>query len=269
MGMGTVNVPGGGESENQLKELEQKLAGKVDKAGDTMTGPLCVGEHARLSNVAGDNWGPFTLDSLYGDGFARLALICYGAGSDPLAIVQLFKENGEYVKGMALLHEGNIGSYALPLSGGTLTGVLTQQDLRLFDGVRSRKVATAYDDGDSGDYGSELVIGGGGNTFIGAGESPDSLRTDLMTNGARDNEPAYTQTGEQLRLSSDNEIILSTNANTIANRKSVQITKTGAVVVPTNTDYGTYKARNVAAGTTDLTAGSSALANGNIYLVYE
>lgn len=110
MGMGTVNVPGGGESENQLKELEQKLAGKVDKAGDTMTGPLCVGEHARLSEAAGDSWGTFTLDSLHGDGFARLALICYGAGSDPGAIVQLFKENGELVKQMGLIHEGNIGS---------------------------------------------------------------------------------------------------------------------------------------------------------------
>lgn len=84
MGKGFVNVSGGGESENQLKELEQKLAGKVDKAGDTMTGPLCVGEHARLSNVAGDNWGTFTLDSLYGDGFARLALICYWQSSSCL-----------------------------------------------------------------------------------------------------------------------------------------------------------------------------------------
>lgn len=86
------------------------LANYLPLSGGTMTGALCVGKHARLSEAAGDSWGTFTLDSVFGDGFARLALICYGAGSDPGAIVQLFKENGEYVKGMALLHEGNIGS---------------------------------------------------------------------------------------------------------------------------------------------------------------
>ncbi len=36
-----------------------------------------------------------------------------------------------------------------------------------------------------------------------------------------------------------------------------------------NTLYGTYQLRNIAAGTTDLTAGTSSLANGQIYLVYE
>lgn len=35
------------------------------------------------------------------------------------------------------------------------------------------------------------------------------------------------------------------------------------------TDYTTARVRNIQAGTTDLTAGSSALANGDIYLVYE
>ena len=35
------------------------------------------------------------------------------------------------------------------------------------------------------------------------------------------------------------------------------------------TDYTTARVRNIKASTTDLTAGSSALANGDIYLVYE
>ena len=35
------------------------------------------------------------------------------------------------------------------------------------------------------------------------------------------------------------------------------------------TDYTTARVRNIQASTTDLTAGSSALANGDIYLVYE
>ena len=35
------------------------------------------------------------------------------------------------------------------------------------------------------------------------------------------------------------------------------------------TDYTTARVRNIKASTKDLTAGSSALANGDIYLVYE
>ncbi len=43
-----------------------------------------------------------------------------------------------------------------------------------------------------------------------------------------------------------------------------------AGVLATNgTDYGTSRLRNVRASTSDLTAGSSALSNGEIYLVYE
>ena len=41
------------------------------------------------------------------------------------------------------------------------------------------------------------------------------------------------------------------------------------VVAQTGTDYSTQRVRNIAASTTDLTAGSSSLSNGNIYLVYE
>lgn len=43
----------------------------------------------------------------------------------------------------------------------------------------------------------------------------------------------------------------------------------GAVVATTGTDYTTARVRNIQASTSDLTAGSSSLANGNIYLVYE
>jgi hypothetical protein len=43
----------------------------------------------------------------------------------------------------------------------------------------------------------------------------------------------------------------------------------GTVVAPTGTDYTTQRIRNAAASMTDLTAGTSALSNGNMYLVYE
>ena len=42
-----------------------------------------------------------------------------------------------------------------------------------------------------------------------------------------------------------------------------------SVKASTATDYGTARLRNIKAGTSDLTAGSSSLANGEIYLVYE
>lgn len=46
-------------------------------------------------------------------------------------------------------------------------------------------------------------------------------------------------------------------------------TMTGALVVPVNTDYTTYRARNIASNTSALTSGSSGLSNGYIYLQYK
>ncbi|MBS4785191.1 MAG: hypothetical protein KH009_03665 [Clostridiales bacterium] len=42
-----------------------------------------------------------------------------------------------------------------------------------------------------------------------------------------------------------------------------------SVIATNSTDYGTSRLRNIRASTTDLTAGSSPLANGELYLVYE
>jgi hypothetical protein APCC8_04218 len=41
------------------------------------------------------------------------------------------------------------------------------------------------------------------------------------------------------------------------------------IYAKTGTDYTTYRIRNIAANTTAMTAGSSSLTNGNIYLQYE
>lgn len=46
-------------------------------------------------------------------------------------------------------------------------------------------------------------------------------------------------------------------------------TMTGILYAQTNASYTTAQMRNISANTTDLTAGSSSLANGSIYLVYE
>lgn len=62
-----------------------------------------------------------------------------------------------------------------------------------------------------------------------------------------------------------------TNYNAGTNTLSGQIifTPSGGIVVASNTEYTTYKARNIAANTSALTSGSSSLASGNIYVQYE
>jgi hypothetical protein len=52
-------------------------------------------------------------------------------------------------------------------------------------------------------------------------------------------------------------------------KKNVAQAMTANLVANGGTDYGTAKARNIYAGTADLTAGISALTSGNIYIVYE
>ena len=46
-------------------------------------------------------------------------------------------------------------------------------------------------------------------------------------------------------------------------------TFTGTPKAPTGTDYGISRIRNISAGTTDLEAGVSTLASGELYFVYE
>lgn len=148
---------------------------------------------------------------------------------------------------------------ALPITGGTLTGNLVQKNLTIDDGLNTVTVIKVYDDGDTEhNYGSEVIIGGNGNLYIGSGESPANL---YKENGS--------STTENLYLTSDNVINIVVNCNTIANRKTITISAAGAIVVPNNTDYATAKVRNIKASTTDLTAGTSALSNGDIYIVYE
>jgi hypothetical protein len=54
-----------------------------------------------------------------------------------------------------------------------------------------------------------------------------------------------------------------------ANDTYIQRIAAGAVEVSTNTSYSTAQLRNIQASTTDITAGSSSLTSGIIYIVYE
>lgn len=91
-----------------------------------------------------------------------------------------------YLAGQTILHSGNYSSYALPLSGGTMTGNIsynmhssTQTPLKVYGGDA---------------YGQGISIGAGGSTIVGSGESAKWLESQI---GA---------TSEVLTLSSDSYI---------------------------------------------------------------
>ena len=102
------------------------------------------------------------------------------------------------------------------------------------------------------------VLGGGGATIVSAGESYSSFPNTGMI------EDGFAVNNEHLFLTADGAIHMYVNCNSIANRKRVSITAAGALVVPTATDYTTFKARNIAAGT----ASASITNNGDMYVKY-
>lgn len=128
-----------------------------------------------------------------------------------------------------------MGRYdVITTSGGKLTGNLTMPNLNLFDGVRARNVISIYDDGDDKNYGAELVLTASGNSFIGSGESPFQLRTYLNEGGDTVYLEYYSPTDERLYLVSDSSMYFVVNANTIANRKVIQIGIDGVINCPTH-----------------------------------
>lgn len=144
------------------------------------------------------------------------------------------KGNAEssYRRGNVNITAANVG--ALPISGGTMTGELVMKNVKLFDGAVNRTVMQAFDDEDDNNYGSELIVGGYGNTFIGGGECSTGLRTELIANGASVPNEAYIRAGEALYLVSDRQIFFESNANTVANRKCMVLDNYGRLTVPNN-----------------------------------
>lgn len=70
---------------------------------------------------------------------------------------------------------------------------------------------TAYPGGNP--YGVNLVIQGGGNTIIGAGESPTALYTDIITTNKNPYGTTALTGGERMYITSDNEIYFVSGAN--------------------------------------------------------
>lgn len=90
--------------------------------------------------------------------------------------------------------------------------VLFNRVLQAYDGKNSRNVLRVYDDGDTENYGSEVILEGGGNMYVGSGESATNLYNALGVSS-----------GETLYLTSDNSVVLVSNCQTIANRKAAYL----------------------------------------------
>ena len=104
------------------------------------------------------------------------------------------------------------------------------------NGGRKRMVLQAIEDGSgASNYKSQLVIGAGGNTFIGSGESAGALYGALQTESNKKTNEMYSKASENMFISSDGHLYLYSNANLIANRKGLCFSNAG-ILSPIGTD---------------------------------
>lgn len=96
---------------------------------------------------------------------------------------------------------------------------------------RNRMVMRTYGDGSgTSNYGSQLILGAGGNTFIGSGESASALYGALQTESNKKANEIYGKNGENMFISSDGHLYLYSNANQIASRKGICFSNTGNLI---------------------------------------
>ena len=148
----------------------------------------------------------------------------------------------------------NLGAVAK--AGDTMTGNLTMsgatQAIKYASGTRTGSPITFY----AGDVnGSGIVIGDGGRTIIGAGESASALRTALGTTAADEGK-------EEMHIASDGPVYIHTNANTIADRKTVTINTSGNITAPGGFT-GSLSGKATSAGTADAATKLSTARNIN------
>ena len=91
-----------------------------------------------------------------------------------------------------------------------------------------------YDDGDTANSGTNMVIRSGGNTIIGGGECASSVYTNAVVGNSANanisagaNEATFKETGENLILCADSTIFFLTNCNAIADRNLSYLTTAG------------------------------------------
>lgn len=132
-------------------------------------------------------------------------------------------------------------------TGDTMTGDLTlsgaSRAIKYASGTRTNAPISFY----AGDVnGSGIVIGDGGRTIIGGGESAQSLRTALGTGTTK-------ESAEEMHVASDGSIFLHTNCQTIGGRKTVTINGSGNVSAPGGFS-GSLSGKATSAGTADTAA---------------
>lgn len=128
-------------------------------------------------------------------------------------------DNGNMYR-MQLQKDGTVTFYSSTDGGATWNTktavfnhqVLFNRVLQAYDGKNNRPVLKVYDDGDNYSYGSEVILEGGGNMYVGSGESATNLYDALGVSS-----------GETLYLTSDNSVVLASNCQTIANRKTAYL----------------------------------------------
>lgn len=98
----------------------------------------------------------------------------------------------------------------------------------------SNAYIAVYDDGDTANSGTNMVIRSGGNIIIGGGECASSIYTNAIVGNTANanisvgaNAATFSETGENLILSADGAIYFLTNCNTIANRNLSYLTTAG------------------------------------------
>ena len=121
------------------------------------------------------------------------------------------------------LGTATVGAVSRPiyLNGGTPTPI--GNSIGLVDGITSRDVISIYDDGDTANNGGNLLIRGGGNLFIGSGESPENLYTALKNGNIKFPDELWNNSGEECYITSDGNIYLYTKCQTITNRKGLRL----------------------------------------------
>lgn len=124
----------------------------------------------------------------------------------------------------------------LPYNGTAyLPDILKMRD----DLNRARNVLYLYHDGANNNYGSNLVVGAGGNSFFGSGESAINLYNAAYSHSSAEN----------LYLSSDTHMYFFVNCQTIANRKYLILNNSLTFYPSTNAGgnlgAGSYRWNNI------------------------
>lgn len=196
--------------------------GAVKKAGDKMTGKLEAHGGISLNKSTTSSDIQYILGV---DAFADGGTIRYQNASD----VSVGKLGG--LDADLFLTEGS------NIFSGSQLGMIDNEG-------RKRVVMQAFGDGSGvSNYGSQLVIGAGGNTFVGSGESTLQLYNALQTETNKKINETYGKNGENMFISSDGHLYIYSNANQVANRKGLCFSNAG-ILSPIGTD-------NISFGTLD------------------